>query len=58
MLSLLPLLLSTATIGAPVAPRARGPLLESAARHVRTIDKRVQRPAGHRVSPNPGRSRR
>jgi hypothetical protein len=43
MLSLLPLLLSTATIGAPVAPRTPYSLLESPARHVRTIDKRVQR---------------
>jgi hypothetical protein len=42
MLSLLPLLLSAATLSAP-APKSASALLEAPDRHVRTLDGRVQR---------------
>ena len=43
MLSLLPLLLSAATLSAPAPARSVHALLDAPDRHVRTIDKRVQR---------------
>lgn len=43
MLSLLPLLLSAATLSAPAPARSIHALLDAPDRHVRTIDKRVQR---------------
>ena len=43
MLSLLPLLLSAATLSAPAPARSVHALLEAPDRHVRTIDARVQR---------------
>jgi len=43
MLSLLPLLLSAATLSAPAPARTAHALLEAPDRHVRTLDKRVQR---------------
>src|SRR6476646_372815 len=43
MLSLLPLLLSAATLGGPAPARSVYALLDAPDRHVRTIDKRVQR---------------
>jgi len=46
MLSLLPLLLSTTALGTAVPARSPYALLESPVRHVRTIDKRVQRLLG------------
>ena len=53
MLSLLPLLLTAATMGTPEPARSVYALLESPDRHVRTIDKRVQRLLGTGVRRSP-----
>ena len=53
MLSLLPLLLTAATMATPEPARSVYALLESPDRHVRTIDKRVQRLLGTGVRRSP-----